>query len=163
MTRWERYLNHGANIAVGGTGLVYAWMLYFMQPMDEFAVVNHPWQPSMQYLHVALAPLVVFGVGIMFKSHALKHLRKGTPDGLRSGIALLGTAAPMIFSGYFIQTAVNPSWRTVWVWVHVGTSLVWMLSYALHFVAGLGHRRAGKQKGPTKSEKVVVLKAGKAA
>ena len=46
MTRLEAWFLHVATILVGGGGLVYAWMRYFVRPDDPFAVVNHPWQPA---------------------------------------------------------------------------------------------------------------------
>ena len=61
MTRLEAWFLHVATILVGGGGLVYAWMRYFVRPDDPFAVVNHPWQPDVQHLHVLAAPLLVSG------------------------------------------------------------------------------------------------------
>ena len=63
MTRAEAWLQHLANVLVGGTGLVYGWMRYFAEPADEFSVVNHPWQPDLHSLHVITAPLLVFASG----------------------------------------------------------------------------------------------------
>ena len=48
MSRYELWLVHTSNLAVGGTGVIYALMLYALESEDEFSVVNHPLQPQMQ-------------------------------------------------------------------------------------------------------------------
>ena len=77
MTRLEAWFLHVATILVGGGGLVYAWMRYFVRPDDPFAVVNHPWQPDVQHLHVVAAPLLVFALGLIWQSHVRASLRLG--------------------------------------------------------------------------------------
>ena len=77
MSRAQLLLFHLINLAVCGTGLVYAWMRYLVEPVDEWAVVNHPWQPHMQHLHVLLAPLLVFAVGLIWSAHVLGKLKNG--------------------------------------------------------------------------------------
>ena len=62
MSRGQSVFLHLANLAVSGTGLVYAWMRYLAEPVDEWAIVNHPWQPHTQHLHILTAPLLVFAV-----------------------------------------------------------------------------------------------------
>ena len=69
MSRSERLFLHVANGLVGGTGLVYAAMRYLMNPTDEWSVVNHPWQPHVQHLHVLVAPLLVFAAGLIWSRH----------------------------------------------------------------------------------------------
>jgi len=126
MTRAECWFVHLSNVAVGGTGLVYGWMRYFAEPADEFAVVNHPWQPELQHAHILVAPLLVLAVGVVFGPHALAHLRRGTPRGRRSGWTLLLTAFPMIFSGYALQVSEGEAWTTTWMWLHLVTSGLWL-------------------------------------
>ena len=38
MTRGEAWFTHASSVLVGGTGLVFGWMLYFAEPTDEFAI-----------------------------------------------------------------------------------------------------------------------------
>jgi hypothetical protein len=133
MPRLERYLLTLANLSVGVTGVVYAVMRYLLEPADEWAVVNHPWQPHLQHFHLLAAPLLVFAVAMVWKQHALAGLGNGRRH-LVSGVALLASFVPMVASGYLIQTAVEPSWRAVWVAVHLVTSGLWLLGYLVHWL-----------------------------
>lgn len=135
MTRVQAWLLHVANILVGGTGAAYAFMLYFLSPADEFAVVNHPWQPHAQHLHVLFAPLLVFAVGLIWQAHAVARWRKGTRPRRKSGLALMSTFFPMVVSAYLLQISVDEGWRQVWVVVHVGVSVVWIAGYLAHQVS----------------------------
>ena len=142
MNRLQAWTSHAATLLVGGTGLVYAWMRYLVHPADPFAVVNHPLQPLTQHLHILVAPLLVFAAGIEWNRHAWDYWRKGIRQHRRSGIALLLTLAPMVASGYLIQTAVDGGWRKVWVAVHLAASGLWLLGYLVH--QGLGYLRASR-------------------
>ena len=133
MTRVERLFLHVANGLVGGTGLVYATMRYLMSPVDEWSVVNHPWQPHVQHLHVLAAPLLVFAVGLIWSRHVSTKYRNGS-QGRTTGIGLVVALVPMAVSGYLIQVAVDPTWRTAWVVIHVASSLVWLVVLTAHQV-----------------------------
>ncbi|HSL83715.1 MAG TPA: hypothetical protein VLF66_13150, partial [Thermoanaerobaculia bacterium] len=86
MKAWETWTVHLSTVLVAGTGVVYAAMRYLMEPTDPFAVVNHPLQPTVQHLHVLVAPLLVFGVGLIWREHVWKHFRNGVRSGRRSGL-----------------------------------------------------------------------------
>ena len=73
MSRAEWTLVHMANSLVIVTGVVYAVMRYLVTPSDEWAVVNHPWQPHVQHLHLLAAPLLVFAVGVIWRRHVVKR------------------------------------------------------------------------------------------
>lgn len=132
MSRLEAWLSHGGTILVGGTGLVYAWMRYFLHPVDPFAVVNHPLQPLVQHAHIVVAPLLVFAAGLEWQRHAWKYWRRGIRKHRRSGVALLLALAPMVASGYLIQTASDGGWRKVWVGIHLAASGLWLAGYLIH-------------------------------
>lgn len=132
MTKAEAALVHVAHVLVGGTGLVYAWMLWFVTSDDPDALVNHPLQPDVQHLHVLTAPLLVFAIGLVWSAHVWPRVRDGQRARRTSGLALFASAAPMAASGYLLQTAVDPGWREAWVVVHVATSLLWIAAYAVH-------------------------------
>lgn len=134
MSPFERWLLHLSTLLVGGTGLVYAWMLYFVRLEDPYAVVNHPWQPQMQHLHVLLAPLLVFGVGVIWRRHVWTHWKHKVRKGFATGVTLGLTLVPMIASGYLIQTAVDDSWRKIWVGIHLTASALWLAGYLAHQV-----------------------------
>ena len=134
MTRFEAWLVHAAYLLVGGTGLVYAWFRYFAPPADEFSAV-HPWQGAAQHAHVLAAPLLVFALGLVWRSHVWAGFRLGSPGRRRSGLTLLALAAPMIASGYLLQIAVEPDWRRLWIVVHVVASAIWLAGTLAHQIA----------------------------
>ena len=136
MSRGQTLILHLANIAVCGTGLVYAWMRYLVEPADEWAVVNHPWQPYVQHLHVLAAPLLVFALGLIWSAHILGKLQNGRKN-RAAGIGLTTLFLPMAASGYLLQVAVDPGWRRTWVWVHVVSSLLWVAAFVVHQVRAM--------------------------
>jgi hypothetical protein len=142
VTRGETLVVHLANALVVGTGLVYGAMRYLMTPPDEWAVVNHPWQPHLQHLHIVAAPLLVFAVGLIWGQHVAERLANGS-RGRISGAALLASFAAMVGSGALIQVAVDPGWRSVWVALHVASSLLWIAALAAHALRAWSARRAG--------------------
>jgi hypothetical protein len=131
LNRAEWTLVHVANCLVIVTGVVYAVMRYLVTPADEWAVVNHPWQPHMQHLHLLVAPLLVFAVGMIWRRHVVKGFTSGR-EGRVSGLGLLVGFIPMVVSGYLIQVAVQPGWRTVWIGVHLATSTLWVAAFLIH-------------------------------
>lgn len=145
MNRWERWTVHLGNILVGGTGSVYAWMLYLLEPADEFSIVRHPWQPAVQHLHIWTAPLLVFGAGLIWREHIWKHYKEGVRGRRRSGLSLLLSLAPMVVSGYLIQTAVSDAWRGAWVAIHLIASALWLAGYCGHIVPALMRQRARRR------------------
>ena len=70
MSRGEARFLHFSQLLVAGTGLAWAWMLYFTEPSDEFSILHHPWQDKMQAGHVLTAPLLIFAVAAIWKRHA---------------------------------------------------------------------------------------------
>ena len=140
MSRAQTILLHLANLAVAGTGLVYAWMRYLLQPADEWAVVNHPWQPHLQHLHVLAAALLVFAVGLIWSAHVVGKLHNGHKNRI-VGVGLTLLFAPMAASGYLVQVAVTPGWRETWIGVHVVSSLLWVIAFSVHQLVALVTKR----------------------
>lgn len=141
MSRLDAWLLHSSNGLVMITGLIYAWMAYFCESDDPYAIVGHPWQPHVQHAHVWVAPLLVLMLGHLWSSHAKPHLDRKTRRRRNSGLGMLLPALPMIFSGYAIMTAMEPSWRKTWVVVHLIASAIWILGYIIH-LADKFQRRA---------------------
>ena len=135
MTPREAWCNHAANVLVGASGVVYGWMLYLVESTDDFAIANHPWQPFVHSLHVATAPLLVFAIGLLWSRHAWGRVRGGFKVRRKTGLVLVTLAAPMIVSGYAIQVATSESIRQAGIYLHVATSAVWLLAYAVHQVS----------------------------
>ncbi len=142
MSRAERLLIHLSNLAVGGTGLVYAWMLYVMESDDPFSIVNHPFQPHVQHFHVLTAPFFVFAVGLIWRRHIWGHWSRKASPSRRSGSSLLFLLVPMILSGYLLQTAVEPDWRKVWEVLHVGAGCLWVVAFVGHFLSSRRRKTA---------------------
>lgn len=134
MNHFDRTLFYLAHALVAGTGLAYALFHYAVRPVDPYALV-HPWQPLTQHAHVWAAPVLVFTFGHFFYHHAWAGWRSGLQERRRSGVAMLFTGLPMILSGYLIQTAVEPAWRTAWVVTHLATSGIWLAGALAHRLA----------------------------
>lgn len=124
-----------ANGAVCASGAAYAWCLYCCEPADPLAVVNHPLQPLAQEVHVLGAPVWLFALGVLWAAHAVPRLaRRGGPR-RRTGFALVATAAPVGLSGYLLQVAVDETWRTLWLVVHLASAVVWLTASVWHVAA----------------------------
>jgi hypothetical protein len=132
VTRRTAWFLHLSTLLVGVSGLVFAWMLYVLEPTDPYALVSHARQPDVQHLHVLTAPLLVFGCGILWTGHIWARIRSGHQGRRRTGIALTALLAPMILSGYLLQVSVDESMRELWIVTHVATSCLWLLVYAVH-------------------------------
>jgi len=146
VTRGQAFFVHLANLAVSGTGLVYAWMRYLAEPADEWAVVNHPWQPHLQHLHVLFAPLLVFAMGVIWSAHVVGKLRNG-PTNRAAGVGLTAIFLPMAASGYLLQISVDPGWRRTWMWVHVVASSLWVVAFGFHQVRAIVTRKRDEDGG----------------
>lgn len=152
MTRAEAWTLHVSNTLVGVTGAVYAWMRYFATPTDEFAVVNHPWQPTFQHLHVLTAPMLVFAAGLIFHRHVFARIRSGFRARRPTGLLLALLLLPMIASGYLLQTSSGDPWRSIWIGVHLVTSVLWIVGTAIHL---LSPRAQGQTGNSTASDRLV--------
>ena len=127
-------------------------MIYFVHPSDPDSLVNHPWQPHVQHLHILVAPLLVFTAGLIWRRHVWAGWRRGDRERRRSGLSLALTLTPMVISGYLIQTAVEQSWRHAWVIVHLAASGLWLLVTVVHQVMPLvlGRREVNAAARPRK-------------
>jgi hypothetical protein len=141
----QKLVLHGANLSVVATGLVYGWMRYLAEPADEWAIVNHPWQPLLQHLHVLAAPILIFAVGLIWGAHVVGKLRNGGGNRV-AGVGLAIVFAPMAATGYLLQVSVDPEWRQYWTWLHVSSSLVWVAVFVVHHArarTAAEHRQSG--------------------
>ena len=75
--RFELWFLSLATLAAGLTGLVLFYMKEWLEPVDPFSAVNHPWQPLVLKAHLVAVPLLVFAVGLIFSSHAAERYRSG--------------------------------------------------------------------------------------
>ncbi len=132
MSRTTARFTHGATACAGITGLVYAYLRYFTEPADEFALVNHPAEPLIKNLHIVLSPLALIAFGLLIGSHIAPRLRSKQTRGRRSGLILLALMLPMAISGYVLQIGSDPTLRQAALWGHLLTSAVWLGTYLMH-------------------------------
>ena len=136
MTWWERRGFNTFHVVVAATGFIYLYMKYALTTDDPFAVINHPWQPSMLSLHVAAAPFLVAFFGMLFRSHSVGKLRSRKPANRRTGWTSLLSFSAMALSGYLIQVVSTPALITFFIWTHVAASTVFVVGYGVHLVNG---------------------------
>ena len=135
MSAGQRRLLRVATLLAGGSGVAYAVMRYLVPPADEWAVVNHPWQPHVQHLHVLTGPLLVFAVAYVWREHAAARLAAPGRRGRLFGRAMMLLFAPMVATGLLAQVAVAEGWRDAWRVAHLVLGLLWLTAAIGHAVA----------------------------
>lgn len=134
MTRSQTLFMHGATVVATVTGIIYAWMKYFVENDDPFAVANHPWQPTLLHLHIVGVPFLVFGLGWIASSHIAPKYQSKTRIARRSGVIMMTVAAIMVFSGYLLQVVTSElalQWSAILHWISSG---IFVLGYLVHQV-----------------------------
>jgi hypothetical protein len=145
MTRFERWSVWSSSVLTFVTGVIYLWLKYGLETDDPFAVINHPWQPAVLKIHILVAPLLVFSVGMVALRHVWRHLQSGSREGRRSGLITLVTLGPMIATGYLIQAITDEGWLRAMAWSHIGLGLLYGLGLLAHqFAAGGRTARADR-------------------
>jgi hypothetical protein len=145
VTRFERWAVWSTSVATFVTGVIYLWMKYLMVSDDPLAVVNHPWQPAVLKLHILVAPLLVFSIGLVTLRHVWRHFRSKTPEGRRSGFLTVVVLGPMIVSGYLIQTLTEEGWLRAMAIGHIVLGLVYGVGLLAHqFAAGASKARTAR-------------------
>ena len=150
MTKSSAWFTHVAWLLIAITGVVYAWMRYLCEPDDPMALANHPLEPETLALHVISAPLFVFALGLLWRSHILVKIRSSRPDRKVTGYSLLVLAIVCTASGYLLQVSTSELLRTVWTWSHAVTGLALVVVYLLHQFAphtALRNRRESAASG----------------
>jgi hypothetical protein len=132
VSRFERWILIGSAVLTGASGVIYAWMKYLLTSDDPYAVVHHPLQPLVLKIHIVAAPLLIFAVGLIFTQHVVKHWRSRRPSGKISGLAIGLTAAPMILSGYLIQTVTGEILLNWLIGTHLITGTLYLIGFAVH-------------------------------
>lgn len=132
MNSFQKWLVWCSSALTGVTGLVYWWLKNRMEPLDEFAVINHPLQPWMLKAHILVAPVMVFAFGAIAGEHVWRHYRQGVRAGRRSGLVSAWLIAPMMLSGYLIQTATHTGWLSALAWAHLATGVVYLVGLLAH-------------------------------
>jgi hypothetical protein len=134
MKRWERWTFGLLALLVALSGFAYLAMKYFMVSDDPFALVNHPWQPTMLHAHVLVSPPLILVFGIVLNSHIMRKLRVPGTANRRSGLVSLGTFATMVASGYLLQVVSHEAVLKGLVAAHVASGAMFTAAYAAHLV-----------------------------
>jgi hypothetical protein len=140
MTRGQQVWLHVSMAITALTGIVFAFMKYFMSPIDEFAVINHPLQPHMLSIHVVAAPVLLFVFGWTFSNHMLPKYRFGDERHRKSGIGSMLLIAPMTLSAYLLQISTNESLHKAMAIAHWVTSGLFVIGYLTHVLLSLRRR-----------------------
>lgn len=119
-------------LLTGATGVALLVIDLVLTSEDPFSVYNHPTEPWFLKSHILVAPILTLGLGMVLFDHALRHFRSGTKPGRRTGLILSATTLPMIFSGYLIQTTVEPLLLGFYTWLHIGSSIGFLVVALLH-------------------------------
>lgn len=134
MKRWESWINRIGVALAGASGIVYGVMKYFLAGTNPDSRLGHPWQPVVLAVHVLAAPIAVFGLGLLWRSHALNRLQLGEREGRASGLAILRLAPPLVFSGYLVQVLTGDPLRKGTGWLHAALGVVFGLAFVLHLI-----------------------------
>lgn len=134
MKPWERWAFNIGAAAVAVSGFAYFWMKYFAVSDDPFAVVNHPWESAMLNTHVLASPPFILVFGIILNSHIIKKLGASRMPNRKTGLVSFGMFAAMVCSGYLLQVAMSEPLTRALVWLHVGSGVIFTVTYAAHLV-----------------------------
>lgn len=132
MNAFQRWLLWGSSLLTGVTGLAYWWMKNRMQPLDPWAVINHPLQPWMLKAHILAAPVMVFAVGLVASDHIWRHWRQGERAGRRSGLTAMWVFVPLVATGYLIQAVTHAGWLKALAWAHLATGIAFLGGLVAH-------------------------------
>ncbi len=132
MKSWEAWTIRVGFGLVGASGVVYGVMKYFLTGSNPDSRLGHPWQPGVLAAHVLVAPVAVFAMGLLLRSHALAQLQRGEREGRGTGLALTIVGMPLVFSGYLVQVLTGEALRKGTGWIHAALGLVFSLAFFLH-------------------------------
>ncbi len=132
MNRFQKLLLWVTSGLTGLTGAVYFFMDRMMEPVGPWAVVNHPLQPWVLKAHIIVAPALVFSIGLIATEHIWKHYRGRIRRARRTGLATMWMIAPMVLTGYLIQSITHETLLAAVAWAHIVTGVVYLLGVGLH-------------------------------
>ncbi len=132
MKRSSARLTHAANGLVCISGLLYGGLRYGARREGDFGPESHPLEDPLRSLHIICAPLLIWAVAAIWQEHILPHLCGPATERRTTGLVLVSTFAPMVLSAYLLQVSVGEAWRTLWLWLHLASSLVWLATMLVH-------------------------------
>lgn len=132
MNPFRRRLLWVSTLVTAITGVVYWWMATFLEPVSEWAVINHPLQPWMLKAHILAAPVMLFAVGMITWDHIWRHIRSGLPRGRKSGLVITAVFGPLVLTGYLLQTVTGEGVTALLSWSHLVLGTVCTLFIGTH-------------------------------
>lgn len=129
----ERRAFTSLHLLVTGTGLVYLYLKYFLKSDAPFAIVQHPWQPTIMAIHIVVASAFIAFFGMLLRSHILPKLRHRRPENRRTGWIAFVSFLVMALSGYMLQVSSSTLMIKIWMWTHIVAGILFAIIYALHF------------------------------
>jgi len=132
LSPFERWLLWTSGTLTTVTGVAYLWMKHFMEPVALFAAINHPWQPIMLKAHIVVAPMLVFGLGVISVRHIWTHFANGVGRGRRSGISTAVISVVLVVTGYLIQAITAEGVLRAVSYVHIGVGTVFAVGFVGH-------------------------------
>ncbi len=120
------------------SGLAHYYLKHFTKTDDPFAVVNHPLEPVMQKIHILAAPLFLFAMGAMARSHILDNGRR-RENGRRlrkSGVIAMIVLPFMVLSGYALQVIPDAALLDDLALVHLAVGLAFVAVFSGHWLSG---------------------------
>jgi hypothetical protein len=129
---WEAWIIRVAFGLVSASGIVYGSMKYFLSGSNLDSRLGHPWQPAVLAAHVLAAPVAVFAMGLLLRSHTLPRLKGGEPEGRKTGLSLTAAGMPLVFSGYLLQVFTGEALRKGTGWIHATLGLIFALAFLMH-------------------------------
>ena len=132
MNRFQKILLWVTSGLTGATGTVYFVMDRMMEPVGPWAVVNHPLQPWVLKLHIVVAPALIFSIGLIATEHIWKHYQGRVLRARRTGLATMWMIAPMVVTGYLIQSITQQTLLSTIAWAHIVTGVIYLLGIGLH-------------------------------
>jgi hypothetical protein len=130
MSRFEKWSLLVSLGLAGLSGLGLLWTKYLLSNDDPWAAINHPLQPWFLKIHIVVTPLLVFALGLVAARHIWPHLRSARRGSSGRAITLL--AAPLIVSGYLIQTVIEPRLLAALAIAHIALGVLFVAGFAAH-------------------------------
>ncbi len=132
MNRFERWAIWVSSLATALTGLVLLVMKYFLEPADQWSVINHPLQPLVLKLHILAGPLLVCALGIITMRHVWEQLGLRVRRGFGSGLTAAAMAGAMILTGYLIQVVTHEWWLRLVALAHIAAGVIYVVGLVAH-------------------------------
>ncbi len=146
MNPFFRRLLWGSTLATALTGFLYFWFRNFLEPMNEWAVINHPLEPWVLKAHILVAPVMVFSVGTIAADHVFQYARSAISEGRTSGMTITAVLVPLVASGYLLQVVTHPGVVRGLSWTHTVLGTVGFLFFAWHRTVRRKGRRAREER-----------------